>query len=57
MIKQLKVDGYVFEFYGFKNGIAYHIDGKNQFPYYFNNMRDAINFAYEYGEIKRSIGM
>lgn len=57
MIKQIKIDGYLFEFFGFENGIIYHIDGKNQFPYYFNNMRDAINFAYEYGEIKRSIGM
>lgn len=56
-VKSIKVDGYKFSFYSFKYGILYSIDGVNQYPYYFNNMRDALNFAYEYGENRRVLGI
>ncbi|MGL5713363.1 MAG: hypothetical protein ACRCX2_10120 [Paraclostridium sp.] len=48
MIKQIYVEGNVFTFYSVKYGVAYKINGIDYFPYYFDNMRDALNFAYEY---------
>lgn len=46
LVKSIIADGYRFDFFGFKFGILYSIDGKEQYPYYFDNMRNTLNYAW-----------
>ena len=48
LIKSIYIDGNVFNFYAFNWGIRYEINAIKNYIYYFNNMRDALNWAYEY---------